>query len=312
MSSFKIFIDKHEITRTSFKTDNQLGEIRQYITPKEDVNFKVELLDFTNKSDADIEIYLQKENGEAFNLEQSPLLKASLLKRAANESIFFLSMHHIIGDGWSTELLISEVIENYNKLLQGHDIEEKAASLSIQYKDYAVWLQEEIKGEKYQKAEAYWLEQFEGEIPILELPSYKTRPLIQTYNGNNISHLFSKEFTSKLKAYSEQQEATLFMTLMAGVKALLYRYTGQQDIIVGTPIAGREHPDLENQIGLYLNTLAIRTKIEEDNNTFKSLLQKEKDTGDSSNGLSSIQYEMLSSCELAPRFTIMNVDFKII
>lgn len=275
--AFQFFIDRHEITRTSFKSDNQSGEIRQYITPKENVNFKVELLDFTNKTETEIEDYLQITNNKSFNLEGSPLLKASLLKRADNEYLFFLSMHHIIGDGWSTQVLISEVVENYNNLLQGYAIEEKTASLSIQYKDYAVWLQEEIKSQRYQKAEAFWLEQFKGELPVLDLPNFKKRPLIQTYNGNNVSYLFSKDFTDKLKKYSEQHGATLFMSLMAGVKALLYRYTRQQDIIVGTPMAGREHPDLENQIGLYLNTLAIRTRLEEDNNTFKSLLEKEKE-----------------------------------
>ena len=284
--SFQYLIARHEILRTSFKSDKITGEIRQYISPKESLDFNIEVLDFTGKTESEIEDYLQSSNSEAFNLEESPLIRATLLKRGNGEHLFFLSMHHIIGDGWSTEVLVSEVIEAYN-----HFVKEESCStidsngnkgespeLSIQYKDYAVWLQEEIRGEKYQRAEMYWLEQFEGELPVLELPSYKTRPLIQTYNGDNISHSFSKEFTKKLKQYSEKHGATLFMTLMAGVKSLLYRYTGQQDIIVGTPIAGREHPDLENQIGLYLNTLAIRTRLTDGHNTFESVLAKEKET----------------------------------
>ena len=279
--AFGLFIDRHEITRTLFKTDKVLGEIRQYVTPKEEVSFKIQVLDFTQKDQSDVEDYLQAANSEVFNLEQSPLIRASLLKKADQEFLFFLSMHHIIGDGWSTEVLISEVVGNYNTLLRRESNlggEEKLASLSIQYKDYAVWLQQEIKGEKYQKAEAYWLEQFKGDLPVIELPSYKTRPLIQTYNGDNLKHIFSKEFTEKLTKYSDKHGVTLFMTLMTGINALLYRYTGQHDIIVGTPIAGREHPDLENQIGLYLNTLAIRTRFEESNNAFESILHKEKDT----------------------------------
>ncbi|MCL8537177.1 amino acid adenylation domain-containing protein [Chryseobacterium gallinarum] len=281
--AFQYLIERHEILRTSFKSDKLTGEIRQYITAKLEPHFRIEILDFTDNIEQDIEDYLHAANTETFNLEESPLIRASLLKRADNEYLFFLSMHHIIGDGWSTEILVSEVVESYNRLVKGKDIEkvgaeQKVTFLSIQYKDYTVWLQQERKGKKYQKAEAYWLEQFEGDLPVLELPSYKTRPLIQTYNGNNLSHLFSREFTEKLKQYSDKQGVTLFMTLMAGIKALLYRYTGQQDIIVGTPIAGREHPDLENQIGLYLNTLAIRTKLEKDQNTFTSVLKKEKDT----------------------------------
>ena len=277
--AFNLFIDRHEITRTLFKTDKVLGEIRQYVTPKEEVSFKIQVLDFTQKDQSDVEDYLQAANSEVFNLEQSPLIRASLLKKSDDEFLFFLSMHHIIGDGWSTEVLISEVIGNYNKLLDGgiNPNGEELALLGIQYKDYAVWLQQEIKGEKYQKAETYWLEQFKGDLPVIELPSYKTRPLIQTYNGDSLKHIFPKEFTEKLTKYSDKHGVTLFMTLMTGINALLYRYTGQDDIIIGTPIAGREHPDLENQIGLYLNTLAIRTRFE-DCNTFESLLQQEKDT----------------------------------
>ncbi|POR15685.1 hypothetical protein BWK58_15330, partial [Flavobacterium columnare] len=273
--AFQELIAKHEILRTCFKSDKATGEIRQYINAKENITFDLTVLDFQDADGVAIENYLEQTNAEAFDLEQGPLLRASLLQKGANEYVFFLSMHHIIGDGWSTELLISEVVNNYNSLLQDGVI--TATELPIQYKDYAVWLQEEIKGEKYEKAEKYWLEQFSGELPVLDLPSYKTRPLIQTYNGDNVSQLFSKEFTSKLKQYSEDKGVTLFMTLMAGIKALLYRYTGQTDLVIGTPIAGREHPDLENQIGLYLNTLAIRTQLEEDSNSFASLLQKEKE-----------------------------------
>lgn len=287
--AFRHLIERHEIFRTSFKPDKATGEIRQYITPKEEVSFTVKTLDFTDKNESETQDYLHSANSEAFNLEESPVMRATLLKRGHEDNLFFLSMHHIIGDGWSTEVLVSEIVETYNRLLKDAGKEaigadhsniddSKAEPLAIQYKDYAVWLEQEIKGEKYRKAEAYWLEQFEGEIPVMELPNYSLRPLIRTYNGDSISRLFSKEFTQKLKTYSAQQEATLFMTLMAGVKALLYRYTGQKDIIVGTPIAGRDHPDLENQIGLYLNTLAIRTRLEEEHNTFESLLKKEKST----------------------------------
>ncbi|WP_184190840.1 non-ribosomal peptide synthetase, partial [Chryseobacterium defluvii] len=277
--SFRTLIERHEILRTTFRSDKDSGSIRQYITPKEELHFTIEVLDFTGKNESEVEDYLQSANKEAFNLEKSPLIRASLLRRENEEHLFFLSMHHIIGDGWSTEVLVSEVVETYNRLLKGgYKENEKASELTIQYKDYAVWLEQEIRGDKYQKAESYWLEQFEGELPVLELPSYKSRPLIQTYNGDNISHQFSRPFTDKLKKYSGQHGVTLFMTLMAGVKALLYRYTGQHDIIVGTPIAGRDHPDLEQQIGLYLNTLAIRTILEEESNTFTSILAKEKET----------------------------------
>lgn len=182
--AFQSLIDRHEILRTSFKSDKGTGEIRQYITPKEEVHFTIEVLDYVGRHESEVEDYLQTANNEAFNLEASPLIRATLLKRDNEEHLFFLSMHHIIGDGWSTEVLVSEVVENYNNLLNVNIKEDEILKeeLAIQYKDYAVWLQEEIKGEKYRKAESYWLEQFEGELPVLELPSYKARPLIQTYS----------------------------------------------------------------------------------------------------------------------------------
>jgi amino acid adenylation domain-containing protein len=273
--AFQLLINKHEILRTSFKTDQNSGETRQYITREENIQWAIAEADFKGKEEKDMEEYLKQLSSKTFDLTQAPLLKAHLLSKTEEDHIFFFSMHHIIGDGWSVEVLISEAVDAYNSLLKEENIPH--VSLPVQYKDYAVWLQEEIGKEKYKEAEEYWLNEFSGEIPVLELPGYHARPLIQTYNGHSISHIFSKKFTQKLKKFSEEHEATLFMTLMTAVKTLLYRYTGQNDIIIGTPVAGREHPDLENQIGLYLNTLAVRTKFEEQN-TFEVLLEKEKES----------------------------------
>ncbi|MCB0641127.1 MAG: AMP-binding protein, partial [Phaeodactylibacter sp.] len=124
-------------------------------------------------------------------------------------------------------------------------------------------------------AEAYWLSRFAGTIPTLDFPAYRKRPAVQTYRGRTIHRRFSAAFTSRLHRYAQEHELTLFMVLMAGVKALLYRYTNQRDLVIGTPIAGRIHSDLEHQLGLYLNTLAIRTYIEEGGH-FEDLVQTEK------------------------------------
>jgi len=274
--SFKRLIARHEILRTSFKTD-QSGDVRQYIVPTEQVNFTIAEQDYSareNQGEA-IADYLQAINNEPFDLEQAPLVRASLIKLKEEEHVFFLSLHHIIGDGWSIEVLISEVVKTYNALTQGTEI--ALPELSLQYKDYAVWLNDEIQQEQYQASEHYWLEQFAGELPVLDLPSFKTRPLIQTYNGDSLTHRFSRVFLDKLKRFSKEQDLTLFMSLMAGINALLHKYTGQDDIIIGTPIAGREHPDLEHQIGLYLNTLAIRTQLKKET-SFADLAASQKET----------------------------------
>jgi len=274
--SFLILIQRHEILRTFFKTHEE-GEVRQYVVPTNQVTFKIEEKDFclVENQEEKIADYLQERNNKAFDLEQAPLVRASLIKSKEEEYVFFLSLHHIIGDGWSIEILISEIVKTYNALIQGKKI--SLPQLSIQYKDYAVWLNEEIQQDKHKASERYWLQQFEGELPVLDLPSFKTRPLIQTYNGENVTHQFSRAFLDKLKTFSKEQDVTLFMTLMTGINFLLHRYTGQDDIIIGTPIAGREHPDLENQMGLYLNTLAIRTRFKE-GNSFLDLIAVEKES----------------------------------
>ncbi|MRX70538.1 amino acid adenylation domain-containing protein, partial [Flavobacterium resistens] len=274
--AFRLLIKRHEILRTSFKVDKQ-GEVRQWIVPIEKVDFIVVQKDFSKQKKNQEQIvanYLQELNSIAFDLEHTPV-RASMIKLKEKEHVFFLSLHHIIGDGWSIELLISEVEKIYNSLVEGK--EAQLPVLSIQYKDYAVWQNSEGQKQKQQVSEVYWLEQFEGELPVINLPSFKARPLVKTYNGDTISYQFSKEFLNKLKDFSKKQDVTLFMTLMAGVNALLHRYTSQDDIIIGTPIAGREHPDLENQLGLYLNTVAIRTQFRE-NESFQDLVQQEKET----------------------------------
>ena len=272
--TFKLLIKRHEILRTNFKV-NVSGEIHQYITGEDAFEFNLLEKDFTDQTKEDIEQFLEEEHATAFNLEEGLLLRAALLKTKEQEYVFSLTIHHIIGDGWSMELLISEVISMYNNLAQ--DKKYSLPKLEIQYKDYTVWLETELTKEDYKVYEEYWLSQFDGELPILDLPSFKTRPKVQTYNGKTLNHTFSTSFLEKLKVFSKSEDATLFMTLMSGVNTLLYRYTNQNDIIVGTPIAGREHPDLEGQIGLYLNTLAIRTKIEEAN-SFLDVLEQQKET----------------------------------
>ncbi|TRX33014.1 amino acid adenylation domain-containing protein [Flavobacterium sp. ZT3R18] len=271
-----IMIERHEILRTSFKI-NEEGEVRQHIIPADELDFRIDLQDYSSEPDSTemVSDYLLQKNQLPFDLENPPLIRGSLVKLKEDEHVFFLSMHHIIGDGWSIQLLISEIVQIYNGLVQEKNVD--LPVLNIQYKDYAVWLNEEIQQEKLQESEQYWLNQFRGQLPVLDLPSFKLRPVVKTFNGAAIRHEFSKRFLDKLKSFSKAHDATLFMTLVAGINALLYRYSGQDDIIIGTPIAGREHPDVENQLGLYLNTLAIRTRFKEQN-SFLDVIVHEKET----------------------------------
>ncbi len=271
-AAYSILFSKHEILRTCFRAKPE-GEIHQYILTENELTFTIETLDFEGKSNTAIDTYLREEQGVAFDLTKAPLLRARLIKIGENEHLFSFVMHHIIGDGWSIEVLIAEIIGFYNQLLQNGMVEK--VELPIQYKDYAVWLKDQLKEPAFLISQKHWLAKFSGTLPVIDFPSFKKRPAIQTYHGKTICHRYSTGFSSRLNRFSREQEVTLFMVLMTGVNSLLYRYTNQNDLIIGSPIAGRAHPDLEQQIGLYLNTLAVRTNIE-DHYSFRDLLQVQK------------------------------------
>ncbi|AMP99120.1 Nonribosomal peptide synthetase [Pedobacter cryoconitis] len=299
-ASFARLMERHEILRTYFK-ENEQREVLQHVVPWSALNFKLKIKDFSTQADTQdthtqdnahtedntgtntntsintdllVAAYLVKSNQEPFELSKAPLLRAELLKLGTEEHVFFLNMHHIAGDGWSMGILIDEVIRIYNGLISGKEIQ--LPELAIQYKDYALWHNQEIQEPAYLASEAYWLSRFQGDLPVIDLPGFKTRSAVQTYRGDSVVHHYSAVFLEKLKHFSSSHGATVFMTLMAGITALLHRYTGQDDLVIGTPIAGRVHPDLENQIGLYLNTLAIRSGIAE-NSSFSALLDQQKE-----------------------------------
>ena len=271
--SFQSLIERHEILRTYFKT-NEEGVVHQYIKPVSEIGFSIIDKDCSS-APGELATGLRQIHDQPFDLETAPLLRASMFKVNKNEFVFCVSLHHIISDGWSVELMISEIIKTYNDFIRGGVAGFRP--LNIQYKDYALWLNTELQREKHQAAAKYWQQQLSGELPVLQLPAFKPRPSVQTYNGQTITHRFSQTFTHRLHQFSRQQGVTLFMTLMAGIKSLLRRYSGQNDIIIGTPISGRPHPELEHQLGLYLNTLAIRTGFGE-TNSFLEILKKTKDT----------------------------------
>lgn len=272
-NAFDHVITHHEVLRTIFKK-NEEGTVKQYIIPDNEFHFAIENKDFSTSTSPyeEIQSYIGEKNKESYNLAEAPLFKASLLKTAADNFVFYLSIHHLISDGWSLKVLTAQVLEYYTILESGNVI--PSPEHKIQFKDYAAWTQDEQNKKNYQLAQEYWLKQFEETVPVLQLPGYNGRPAVKTYAGNQYRHTFSKELFTELKNLSKGYQVTLFTALMAGVKTLLSRYASQNDIVIGTPIAGREHPDLEHQIGLYINTLAVRTLLNP-KETFSALLQRE-------------------------------------
>ncbi len=273
-SAFRRVVSRHEILRTYFQQTPQ-EDLVQYIIPVTDFNYEIESLDLSGYVDSDVRFqeYVKDQQENAIRLSQAPLFRASIIKVDTNKYIFFILLHHIIGDGWSLENLTSEVVENY-RMIEAGEIS-LVEPLTVQFKDYAVWLKDQLDASAIAKDKAYWMDTFSGPVVPLQLPSFKSRPLVKTYNGNKIRFTYSETTLNKLKEFSKLNQVTLFMTLFSGVKSLLARYSNQSDITIGTPIAGRSHPDLEEQIGLYLNTLAVRSEIDA-NDSFLTVLQQEK------------------------------------
>jgi len=215
---------------------------------------------------------IAKEEAErGFDLRQGPLLRIKALKLEKDEHVVLFTMHHIISDGWSMGVLVREVCALCEAMSQG-----KASplpELEIQYADYAEWQWEYLKGEILEQQLRYWKQQLQGAPAVLELPTDRSRPPVQSYRGDRQSLALSAELSAKLKDFSRHQDVTLFMTLLAAFQALLYRYSWQEDILVGTGIASRNRKETEHLIGFFVNMLVLRTNLSGDP-TFSELLAR--------------------------------------
>lgn len=272
--AIKAVINRHEILRTVFKEDD-LGDFRQYLLSQEELDFQIDIVDFTQEINKDecIEMYIREDSYKLFDLVNGPLIRVSLLKISDDQYVFYYNMHHIITDGWSIEVLANDVLAYYQYYRNGRPL--ALPELTIQYKDYATWQQNQIKGDDFQNHKKYWLKQFSGEIPKLELYIAKKRPLVKTNNGGVIRNQLSIETSAGLLELAQNTGTTLYMNVLSVVYMLLYRYSYQKDIIVGSPLAGREYPELKDQIGFYLNTIALRQDLNH-KDTYINLLENVK------------------------------------
>lgn len=228
----------------------------------EDVQFKLEYIESEGNTGGETGMreWVHQELGVPFDLSADPLLKVSLIRIDNNKHLLFLKMHHIISDYLSFNVFIQEMLILYGAFLEGKP--NPLEPLTIHYKDYAIWHNQQINGENFNHHREYWLNHLDGKLPRLELPLDKERPASQTFNGDSLTITLDAELLDELREFSEKRNATLFMTMLTTLNILFYHYTGDTDIILGTVIAGREHTDLGGQIGCYLNTLALRTRFE--------------------------------------------------
>ena len=269
--AFDEIIQRHEILRTTFDTANE--QPVQIIAPVTAAPFTtVDLgeLSATART-SELQRLTAEEAQRPFDLRNGPLLRITLLRLHEKEHVLLLTLHHIIADGWSLDILMKELAQLYNAFAAGKP--SPLPALPMQYGDFAQqqreWLQEKALAEPM----AYWKQQLAGAPPLLEMPTDRPRPPIQTFRGACEFFELSRELSNALVALSRRENVTLFMTLLAAFKALLSRYTGQDDIVVGSPIAGRNHTETENLIGLFVNNLVLRTNLD-GNPTFQEILRR--------------------------------------
>ncbi|MBD0340904.1 MAG: AMP-binding protein, partial [Microcoleus sp. Co-bin12] len=257
--SFKEIVRRHEALRTTFATVD--GQPMQVVGQK--FNFGLQVLDLQQLPETEREEKVKQlaaeEASKPFDLTKGPLLRASLLQLDAEEYVLLLTLHHIIFDGWSIGVFLQELAALYEAFSIGKP--SPLPELSIQYADFAIWQREWLAGERLQTQLNYWKKQLSGAPPLLELPADRPRPPVQTYRGAKESFLIPRTLRSALKKLSRQENVTLFMTLLAAFKTLLYRYTGQADIPVGSPIANRNRAEIQGLIGFFVNNLVLRTDL---------------------------------------------------
>lgn len=268
-------MERHEVLRTSFDAKN--GQ------PFQKIHETIELPFSSIQSDIADEIQacesLKQEVGRTLtqlsDLRNAPLWHICLHHFSGGFTGLTLVMHHIISDGWSMGVMIREVSTLYFAAIANKSLSQALPPLSIQYKDFSAWQNKALASASHQQHLLYWKQKLSGELPVTEIPADFPRPTQKTYKGQQLTCTFTPEVSQQLKTLSQNSGSTLFMTLTAMVKTLIYHYSGQKDLLIGTPVAGRNHPDLENQIGFYVNTVVLRTQLES-KGSFNSFLNQVK------------------------------------
>jgi len=269
---FNILVRRHESLRTVFRINGQ-GELLQHILSPEASGFRLEKRDLRGAPSGMERLRELAQAGyvRPFNLAEGPLLTATLYRVTGAKWVLVYVMHHIISDGWSLGVLIKELLILYKMRTEG--LSGSLPELRIQYKDYVGWLSRRSEGDAMSRHREYWLKQLGGNLPVLDLIGDKARPATKSYSGGIRTRIIGRDVKTTYQRLLQQEGATLFMGLLAAVNVLLGKYTDQDEIVVGSPVAGREHPDLEGQIGLYVNTLPFRVRSDRSRG-FRALLRE--------------------------------------
>ncbi|MDG1463108.1 MAG: condensation domain-containing protein, partial [Gammaproteobacteria bacterium] len=248
-------VARHEILRTTYTAEG--GKPQQIIDAHAHIQLQIEEMPGANE--AQLQKRISALAHEAFDLSVGPLMRTYVLRYADDAQVLFMISHHINTDAWSYSVLLKELSTSYNSFKKGNT--PSLPSLNIQYADYAIWQRNWMKGEQRQQQLDYWVEQLSGAPDLLGLPTDKPRPSVQTYAGAFENIALSEELLAELQRIALENKTTLFMVLLAAFNVLLSIHAREEDIVIGTPIAGRRHAGLSNLIGVFLNMLPIRVDL---------------------------------------------------
>src|SRR6266516_3927036 len=273
--SLQALVERYETLRTIFTLRDE--QLVQVIAPT--MNVSPTVVDVQNlpqeQREAEVQRLVFREVQQPFDLARGPLLRAMVLHLGPEDHVVLLVMHHIISDGWSEGVLCQELTALYDASISGQPA--LLPALPIQYADFALWQREQGQQKRLAEQLTYWKQQLAGAPPVLDLPTDHPRPAIPTHRGRMYSFIFSQALTQGLKRLSQQEGVTLYITLTAAFKALLYRYTGQEDLVIGTVTAGRSQQETRDLIGYFINTLVLRSDLS-GNPTVRELLNRVRET----------------------------------
>jgi amino acid adenylation domain-containing protein len=273
--SLNEIVRRHEALRTTF-ADEGGGAVQRIAA---ELTLPLRVIDLTGRPEEEREreaVRLSSAEAQTpFDLSAGPLVRATLLRLAAEEHVLLLTLHHIIYDGWSMGVLVRETAALYEAYAAGRP--SPLPELEIQYPDFAAWQREWLQGEALEAQLRYWKQKLDGAPPVLELPADRPRPAAQTFRGAALRFSVPRGVSERLKALAREEGATLYMTLLAAFQLLLARHTGQDDIVVGTPVANRNPAEVEPLIGFFVNTLVLRTDVS-GRPTFRELLGRVRET----------------------------------
>ncbi len=250
---FQLIVDRHPALRTTFVREN--GEPIQRVHKAMEAAFTV--VDAGGWNQEELQKRISEQAHQTFDLENGPLFRVHLFSTSENESVLLLAAHHIVVDMWSLAVIVREV----GLLYTSEGSAEVLPPIKARYSDFVRWQSDLLSSPKGEKLWRYWQKQLAGDLPILSLPTDHPRPAIQTFRGQSKSMQFDAKLTQQLKEISQRHNVTLYMTLLAAFKALLYRYTGQEDIVIGSPTTGRSQPEFLESVGYFVNPVPLRSRI---------------------------------------------------